>query len=106
MQVQELALPFGGVGPSGMGSYHGIKSFETFTHERTTMIKSSGLESVMIARYPPYSDSKTVLFSLLTLGLPEGFISKVKAVFTAIGSAQDVFFAKKKSSNAVGESKL
>ncbi|CAO3645920.1 unnamed protein product [Mucor fragilis] len=105
MQVQELALPFGGVGPSGMGSYHGIKSFETFTHERTTMIKSSGLESVMVARYPPYSDSKTVLFSLLTLGLPEGFTNKVKAVFKAIGSAQNVFFAKKTSSNAVGEIK-
>lgn len=105
MQVQELALPFGGVGPSGMGSYHGIKSFETLTHERTTMIKSSGLESVMVARYPPYSDSKTVLFSLLTLGLPEGFTNKVKAVFKAIGSAQNVFFAKKTSSNAVGEIK-
>ena len=30
-------LPFGGVGESGMGSYHGKKSFDTFTHERSSM---------------------------------------------------------------------
>lgn len=30
-------LPFGGVGQSGMGSYHGKKSFDTFTHERSSL---------------------------------------------------------------------
>lgn len=30
-------LPFGGVGESGTGSYHGKKSFDTFTHERSSM---------------------------------------------------------------------
>lgn len=30
-------LPFGGVGQSGMGSYHGKKSFDTFTHERASL---------------------------------------------------------------------
>ncbi|KAI8638260.1 Aldehyde/histidinol dehydrogenase [Parasitella parasitica] len=104
LQAQEHCMPFGGVGPSGMGSYHGIKSFETFTHERSTMIKTSGLENIMMARYPPYSESKSVLVSLLTLGLPEGFFSKVKAVIKAVGSAQNVFFSKPESQQH--ESKL
>lgn len=30
-------LPFGGIGQSGMGSYHGRKSFDTFTHERASL---------------------------------------------------------------------
>lgn len=30
-------LPFGGIGESGMGSYHGKKSFDTFTHERSSL---------------------------------------------------------------------
>ncbi|CEP19881.1 hypothetical protein [Parasitella parasitica] len=104
LQAQEHSMPFGGVGPSGMGSYHGIKSFETFTHERSTMIKSSGLENIMMARYPPYSESKSTLVSLLTLGLPEGFFGKVKAVINAVGSAQQVFFSKSESQQH--ESKL
>ncbi|KAJ3214812.1 Aldehyde dehydrogenase, dimeric NADP-preferring, partial [Dinochytrium kinnereticum] len=45
-------LPFGGVGPSGMGSYHGKNGFLTFVHRRTTMWRPSGLESVNEVRYP------------------------------------------------------
>ncbi|KAI7893262.1 Aldehyde/histidinol dehydrogenase [Mucor mucedo] len=93
MHVQELGMPFGGVGASGMGSYHGPKSFETFSHERATMIKSSGLESLMVARYPPYNDSKLTLFTMLTIGLPETVTGKVKSVFQAIGAAHTVFFS-------------
>ncbi|GAA5803071.1 hypothetical protein HPULCUR_008546 [Helicostylum pulchrum] len=96
MHAQELALPFGGLGPSGMGSYHGAKSFETFTHERATMIKSTGLEGAMEARYPPYNDSKKILFTLLTVGLPDGFAAKIKAIFKAIGAARHIFLSKKK----------
>lgn len=96
MHVQELALPFGGLGPSGMGSYHGAKSFETFSHERATMIKSSGLEGAMNARYPPYNNSKKILFTLLTVGLPDGFAAKIKTVFRAIGAARHIFLSKKK----------
>ncbi|KAI7906293.1 Aldehyde/histidinol dehydrogenase [Cokeromyces recurvatus] len=104
MHVQELALPFGGVGPSGMGSYHGIKSFETFTHERTTMIKSSGLEGILMSRYPPYSDNKTIFFTMLTMGLPEGWINKVKAIFTTFKSSYHIFF--KNEGKKKNESKL
>jgi aldehyde dehydrogenase (NAD+) len=106
MHVQELSLPFGGMGASGMGAYHGPKSFETFTHERATMIKSSGMESVMQARYPPYNDSKKTLFAMLTIGLPDSFTEKIKAILNAISAAQNVFFSSKKAENQVYASKL
>lgn len=32
-------LPFGGVGPSGMGRYHGQYSFDAFTHKRACLVK-------------------------------------------------------------------
>ncbi|KAG0257499.1 Aldehyde dehydrogenase [Actinomortierella ambigua] len=51
-------LPFGGTGPSGIGNYHGKRSFDIFSHERSTLIKSQGLEKLNDLRYPPYSDKK------------------------------------------------
>ncbi|MCH4887595.1 aldehyde dehydrogenase [Acidaminobacter sp. JC074] len=47
-------LPFGGVGHSGMGAYHGRYSFETFSHRRS-LIKKSNLIDLAIA-FPPYKD--------------------------------------------------
>ena len=49
-------MPFGGVGQSGMGSYHGKKSFDTFTHERSIVKKATWLDLPM--RYHPYSDQR------------------------------------------------
>ena len=49
-------MPFGGVGNSGMGSYHGKKSFDTFTHERSIVNKSTKIDLPM--RYFPYSKRK------------------------------------------------
>lgn len=49
-------LPFGGVGASGMGAYHGKASFDTFSHRRSVLIKSNRFDLPII--YPPYSDSK------------------------------------------------
>lgn len=34
------SLPFGGVGMSGMGAYHGQASFDTFTHKKSCLVKS------------------------------------------------------------------
>jgi aldehyde dehydrogenase (NAD+) len=45
-------LPFGGVGTSGMGSYHGQKSFDTFTHYKSVFEQSSSMDIPL--RYPPY----------------------------------------------------
>ena len=52
-------LPFGGVGPSGMGAYHGKASFDTFSHRRSVFRKPFGLELPIM--YPPYTDLKTRL---------------------------------------------
>lgn len=49
-------LGFGGVGSSGMGKYHGKKSFETFTHERSIVDKACWLDLPL--RYMPYTLSK------------------------------------------------
>ncbi|NWW71549.1 AL3A2 dehydrogenase, partial [Climacteris rufus] len=48
-------LPFGGVGHSGMGAYHGKYSFETFSHRRACLIKDLRMEMVNKVRYPPGS---------------------------------------------------
>ncbi len=45
-------LPFGGVGDSGMGSYHGRKSFETFTHFKSVLRNTTRVDIPI--RYPPY----------------------------------------------------
>ncbi|MGI6070278.1 MAG: aldehyde dehydrogenase [Blautia sp.] len=48
-------LAFGGVGESGMGSYHGEKSFATFSHEKSVMVR--GRLDIPI-RYQPYTKGK------------------------------------------------
>jgi len=50
-------LPFGGVGKSGMGRYHGRKSFETFSNMRSVIVKSNLFDLPL--RYPPYSKGMT-----------------------------------------------
>ncbi|MCP8631488.1 aldehyde dehydrogenase family protein, partial [Acinetobacter baumannii] len=45
MHLSNPKLPFGGVGASGMGRYHGKYSFDTFTHEKSYIFKSTRLES-------------------------------------------------------------
>ena len=52
-------MGFGGVGHSGMGSYHGKKSFETFSHEKSIVNKSTWLD--LPFRYMPYSNIKDKL---------------------------------------------
>ncbi|WP_230500381.1 aldehyde dehydrogenase [Sutcliffiella rhizosphaerae] len=47
-------LPFGGVGTSGIGAYHGKKSFETFSHQKSVMRKSTKFDLKFL--YPPYSE--------------------------------------------------
>lgn len=48
-----LNLPFGGLGQSGFGNYHGKSSFDIFTHKKSIMKKPTWLENPM--RYAPYS---------------------------------------------------
>ncbi len=47
-------LPFGGVGPSGMGNYHGLDGFKTFSHARA-VYRQSGLDVGKLSGFkPPY----------------------------------------------------
>ena len=46
-------LPFGGIGPSGMGHYHGIEGFKTFSHARG-VYKQTSLESVLKMMRPTF----------------------------------------------------
>lgn len=49
-------LPFGGVGNSGMGRYHGIDSYDTFSHKKSIIKTKECLDPSL--RYAPYSDKK------------------------------------------------
>lgn len=62
------SLPFGGVGSSGMGKYHGVDSYTTFTHRKSCLYKGYNpiIEKLASARYPPYSNAKTNLLNQLT----------------------------------------
>jgi aldehyde dehydrogenase (NAD+) len=51
--------PFGGVGDSGQGSYHGKYGFKAFTHERTILELPTWLEFLLASRYPPYTAAAT-----------------------------------------------
>ena len=56
-------LPFGGVGDSGMGRYHGQWSFETFTHRKGVLSRTNHLDFPV--RYPPYTDGHLALMKLV-----------------------------------------
>ncbi len=59
-------LPFGGVGSSGFGAYHGERSFLAFTHEKSVLKKSRLLD--VSVRYPPYKAWKMKVLRFLLLG--------------------------------------
>jgi aldehyde dehydrogenase (NAD+) len=60
MHITNSSLPFGGIGTSGMGNYHGEAGFKTFTHEKSVFKKPTFFELKL--KYPPYNAGK---FNLL-----------------------------------------
>lgn len=56
IHVANHALPFGGIGKSGMGQYHGKTTFDTFTHRKSVMKQANWLDLPL--RYPPFSTVK------------------------------------------------
>ena len=58
-----MRLPFGGVGHSGMGAYHGKRSFDTFSHRKPVVRKANWLDIPL--RYAPYGDKLKTLRTLL-----------------------------------------
>ncbi|KAI8050114.1 Aldehyde/histidinol dehydrogenase [Thamnidium elegans] len=69
----EHGLPFGGVGSSGMGGYHGEKSLQIFSHERAVLAKKQRMEWLVQARYPPSSPTKLALLRAVLLTDPVRF---------------------------------
>ena len=63
MQAGASALPFGGVGESGLGSYHGRAGFLTFSHQRSVLERPFWLD--LPFRYPPYKGKLGLVKRLL-----------------------------------------
>ena len=53
IQITNKNLPFGGVGASGIGAYHGRRSFDLFSHQKAIIKKANWLDASL--RYPPYN---------------------------------------------------
>lgn len=60
-------LPFGGVGASGHGSYHGKQSFTTFSHTKAVLAKPLRPDTMRLV-YAPYRGAATVLIVRLLAG--------------------------------------
>jgi aldehyde dehydrogenase (NAD+) len=69
LQVGVPNLPFGGVGPSGMGAYNGETGFKTFSHNRSVLAKPTRPDPTML--FPPYTDLKQKIVRRLT-PIPRG----------------------------------
>ena len=63
IQFTNHNLPFGGVGESGIGAYHGKYSFKTFSHQKSIVKKGNWLD--LPFRYAPYGDKLKTLKKLL-----------------------------------------
>lgn len=63
MHLSNDRLPFGGVGNSGIGHYHGKFGFIAFSHQKAILKKSNYLEPEL--KYPPYSDAKLSILKKL-----------------------------------------
>jgi coniferyl-aldehyde dehydrogenase len=57
-------LPFGGVGASGSGAYHGERSFVTFSHEKSVFLQSRAAAAKLL--YPPYGKTFERMLALLS----------------------------------------
>ena len=66
LQVSVGNLPFGGVGDSGTGSYHGKASFDTFSHDRSFLKRSILFD--LDWRYAPYTDDRVKFLKKIVTG--------------------------------------
>ena len=63
MQIANKSLPFGGVGSSGIGAYHGRVGFNSLSHSKAVAHKSVYFDAPV--RYPPYSEAGYRMFAWL-----------------------------------------
>lgn len=71
MHASVPTLPFGGVGESGTGAYHGKLSYETFTHRRTVVEVPGWMDKLMRARYLPYDQAQLARFQWMNSTKPD-----------------------------------
>ncbi len=77
LHISNPNLPFGGVGESGMGAYHGQFGFETFSHRRGVHVRSTKIDPAMM--YPPYTKRKeTLVRKAMTLPDPRDVWTKLR----------------------------
>ena len=65
MHIAEKNLPFGGVGDSGMGTYHGKFGFSTFSREKPVMYRSNWIDVPL--RYPPFKNKLSTVRKFIRL---------------------------------------
>lgn len=53
-QAVVTSLPFGGIGASGMGAYHGKAGFDTFSHAKSVLKRPTKMDASFA--YPPYPE--------------------------------------------------
>lgn len=63
LHFSSTTMPFGGVGHSGMGNYHGKYSFRTFSHEKSILKKGNLIDIPL--RYPPFDKKTSFLKKIL-----------------------------------------
>lgn len=59
LHIMDSRMPFGGVGPSGTGAYHGRHTFETFSHRKSVLTRGTRFDPKLM--YPPYGKTLTKL---------------------------------------------
>ena len=66
-------LPFGGVGNSGLGQYHGKYTVDTFSHKKAVLHRGINLisEKAFEFRYPPYEASKVKMLATALKLMPK-----------------------------------
>lgn len=101
-QFGNVFAPFGGIGHSGMGGYHGRFSFEDFTFKRAVLHRDGSKMMDVYLRYPPYSKTNESVFKFalklpaiparLTSPLNLFAIGVVVAAAISVGTATGVLF--------------
>eukprot|EP01084_Bolivina_argentea_P109448 195630_1 len=97
MHLANDELPFGGVGASGMGGYHGKHSFNVFTHTKAVLEKSPMLDEsiffrpLLQMRFPPYTPAKIKIIKAFgtytvsnALNLPYRILKKYSVLIAII----------------------
>ncbi|GLD97728.1 hypothetical protein PINS_up006418 [Pythium insidiosum] len=85
MQLSNPHLPFGGVGNSGMGAYHGKHSFDAFSHKKSVLVRSTWLD--VKERYYPYTERSAKIMVPALRPISRRTKSSIKYVAYAVGLA-------------------